>query len=54
MGSHTREDVPDLAPYVPTPNTVVERMLAFADVEKDDVIIDLGCSAAGGMDCIYT
>jgi SAM-dependent methyltransferase len=43
VGSHTREDAPDLAPYVPTPNTVVERMLELADVDKDDVIIDLGC-----------
>lgn len=43
VGSHTRQGIPDLAPYVPTPNTIVERMLELAEFEKDDVIIDLGC-----------
>jgi SAM-dependent methyltransferase len=43
VGSHRREDVPDLAPYVPTPHNVVERMLELANVTKNDVIIDLGC-----------
>lgn len=32
-----------LAPYVPTPEDVVDRMLALAEVTKDDVVIDLGC-----------
>jgi cyclopropane fatty-acyl-phospholipid synthase-like methyltransferase len=32
-----------LAPYIPTPEDVVERMLAFAKVTKDDVVYDLGC-----------
>ena len=32
-----------LAPYVPTPQDVVERMLALADVTNDDVVYDLGC-----------
>src|SRR5688572_8270982 len=32
-----------LAPYVPTPEDVVDRMLAFAEVTKTDVIYDLGC-----------
>ena len=32
-----------LAPYVPTPHDVVERMLALAAVTKDDVVYDLGC-----------
>ena len=32
-----------LAPYVPTPQTVVDRMLALAEVTKDDVVFDLGC-----------
>jgi SAM-dependent methyltransferase len=32
-----------LAPYVPTPQDVVERMLALANVTKDDVVYDLGC-----------
>jgi uncharacterized protein (TIGR03000 family) len=30
-------------PYVPTPNDVVEKMLAMAQVTKDDVVYDLGC-----------
>jgi cyclopropane fatty-acyl-phospholipid synthase-like methyltransferase len=32
-----------LAPYIPTPEDVVERMLALAKVTKDDVVYDLGC-----------
>jgi SAM-dependent methyltransferase len=33
---------PSLAPYVPTPQDVVERMLTLARVGKGDVVIDLG------------
>jgi SAM-dependent methyltransferase len=32
-----------LAPYVPTPHDVVERMLALAEVTSKDFVIDLGC-----------
>ena len=32
-----------LAPYVPTPEDVVDRMLQLANVTKDDVVYDLGC-----------
>jgi len=32
-----------LAPYVPTPQNVVERMLALAEVTFKDVVYDLGC-----------
>ena len=32
-----------LAPYVPTPQDVVNRMLELAGVTKDDVVYDLGC-----------
>lgn len=32
-----------LAPYVPTPQDVVERMLALAGVTGQDVVYDLGC-----------
>ena len=32
-----------LAPYVPTPQDVVDRMLALAGVTADDVVYDLGC-----------
>jgi SAM-dependent methyltransferase len=38
-----RPDAPNLAPYVPTPQEVVERMLTLARVTKDDVVYDLGC-----------
>jgi SAM-dependent methyltransferase len=33
----------NLAPYVPTPAEVVDRMLAFAKVGPKDVLYDLGC-----------
>jgi hypothetical protein len=42
-GSHGREDAADLAPFVPTPPEVVERMLEIAAVGRDDVVYDLGC-----------
>ena len=32
-----------LAPYVPTPQDVVDRMLELAGVTADDVVYDLGC-----------
>ena len=32
-----------LAPYVPTPQDVVDRMLALANVTASDVVYDLGC-----------
>jgi SAM-dependent methyltransferase len=43
LGSHGREDAPDLAPYVTTPMPVVRRMLELAGVARDDRIYDLGC-----------
>ncbi len=42
-GSHGRSDAPDLAPYVPTPDEVVEKMLAMAQIDKNDILYDLGC-----------
>jgi ribosomal protein L11 methylase PrmA len=42
-GSHGRTDAPDLAPYVPTPMVVVEKMLEMANVAEDDILYDLGC-----------
>jgi cyclopropane fatty-acyl-phospholipid synthase-like methyltransferase len=33
----------NLAPYFPTPEDVVDRMLSLAKVTKDDVVYDLGC-----------
>lgn len=41
--SHGREDAVDLAPFVPTPMAVVEKMLEMAKVTKEDVVYDLGC-----------
>ena len=38
-----RPDAPQLAPYVPTPQEVVDRMLALANVQKNDFVVDLGC-----------
>ena len=32
-----------LAPFVPTPQDVVDRMLELAGVTRDDVVYDLGC-----------
>jgi hypothetical protein len=42
-GSHGRTDAPDLAPYVPTPMFVVEKMLEMAHVDSEDILCDLGC-----------
>ncbi len=33
----------NLAPYVPTPQDVVDRMLELAGVRSNDVVYDLGC-----------
>jgi SAM-dependent methyltransferase len=38
-----RPDAANLAPYVPTPQEVVDRMLQLAGVTKGDVVYDLGC-----------
>jgi precorrin-6B methylase 2 len=38
-----RLDAPHLAPYVPTPQEVVDRMLQLAAVTKTDILYDLGC-----------
>jgi cyclopropane fatty-acyl-phospholipid synthase-like methyltransferase len=32
-----------LAPFIPSPQDVVERMLALAEVTRQDVVYDLGC-----------
>jgi len=37
-----RQDTPNLAPFVPTPQEVVDRMLSLAGVTSDDVVYDLG------------
>ena len=38
-----RPDAPQLAPYVPTPQEVVDAMLVLAGVQKNDFVVDLGC-----------
>ncbi len=43
IGSHSREDVYDLAPFVPTPMVIVEKMLEMAQVTSRDTVYDLGC-----------
>lgn len=40
--SHSSEKTTKDAPYVPTPNHIVYRMLEFGEVESDDVVYDLG------------
>jgi SAM-dependent methyltransferase len=42
-GSHGLEDAADLAPYVPTPPEVVDRMIELAAIGPEDVVYDLGC-----------
>jgi cyclopropane fatty-acyl-phospholipid synthase-like methyltransferase len=32
-----------LAPFIPTPEEVVDRLLTFAKVTREDVVYDLGC-----------
>lgn len=43
LGSHGRADAEDLAPWVPTPQPVVDRMLELARVTVADVVYDIGC-----------
>ncbi len=43
LGAHGRADAVDLAPYVPTPSLVVDRMLELARLGPKDVLYDVGC-----------
>jgi len=43
LGSHGRSDAVDLAPWVPTPQPVVDRMLELAALSSKDVLYDIGC-----------
>jgi precorrin-6B methylase 2 len=43
LGSHGRDDAVDLAPWVPTPAPVVDRMLELAALTDKDVLYDIGC-----------
>jgi hypothetical protein len=41
-GSHGRTDVIDLAPYLETPISDVDKMLEKAKLDKDDILYDIG------------
>ena len=41
--THLSQDNPSLAPFVPSPYDVVQRMLTLAEVTRDDVVYDIGC-----------
>jgi precorrin-6B methylase 2 len=43
LGSHGRSDAVDLAPWVPTPQPVVDHMLEVASISDKDVLFDIGC-----------
>ena len=43
LGRAFAQDPRSLAPFVPTPQDVVDRMLELAGVTSDDVVYDLGC-----------
>jgi protein-L-isoaspartate O-methyltransferase len=43
LGAHGRADAVDLAPYVPTPSVVVDKMLELARVTRRDTLYDIGC-----------
>ncbi len=42
-GSHMKADAEDLAPFVPTPMIVVDKMLEMAATGPRDVVYDIGC-----------
>ena len=37
------QDATSLAPFVPTPQAVVDRLLELAEVSENDVVYDIGC-----------
>ena len=41
--THLSQDNPSLAPFVPSPYDVVQRMLTLAEVTRDDIVYDIGC-----------
>jgi predicted RNA methylase len=42
-GTVRAAEIQSLAPYVPTPEDVVDRMLVLAGTTRDDIVYDLGC-----------
>jgi protein-L-isoaspartate O-methyltransferase len=43
LGAHGRADAVDLAPYVPSPSVVVDKMLELARITRKDMLYDIGC-----------
>ena len=43
VAAQEKEKIEKLAPYVPSPPEVVERMLKLAGVKAGDIVYDLGC-----------
>ncbi len=43
FGTASAQEPESLAPFLPTPQGVVDRMLEIAGVGEDDVVYDLGC-----------
>lgn len=43
VNSRPPHRIPRNAPYIPTPQDVVDRMLELANVDENDVVFDLGC-----------
>ena len=43
LGRVVAQDQRSLAPFVPTPQDVVDRMLELADLTSDDIVYDLWC-----------
>jgi len=43
VGPPVAPSTQNLAPYIATPDDVVDRMLALAQVTREDVVYDLGC-----------
>jgi SAM-dependent methyltransferase len=43
LKAQIKEEAKSLAPFVPTPYEIVQKMLEIAEVKKTDVVYDLGC-----------
>ena len=43
IGTVSAQEATSLAPFVPTPQDVVDRMLDLAGITENDVVYDLGC-----------
>jgi len=43
LKAQIKDEAKSLAPFVPTPYEIVQKMLEIAEVKKTDVVYDLGC-----------